>query len=209
MTHSRPAGRAAAPKILLTGFDRFADLVANPSEAIVRQIAAAPPSGITLDTAVLPTDYQAATRKLLSLLRNRRPDAVILLGVAATRNAIELERVAINLDDSETPDNSNRRRRGRRIAAGGPVGYWSTLPISRMAAALRRHRIPVAISNHAGNFLCNHVFFRARHYLEDQSSPVPCGFIHVPQVDGEHWTLASLENAIRLCLATVARRRPK
>jgi pyroglutamyl-peptidase len=38
----------------------------------------------------------------------------------------------------------------------------------------------VAWSDDAGGFLCNHVFYRAREWLERRGLLVPCGFVHLP-----------------------------
>jgi pyroglutamyl-peptidase len=51
----------------------------------------------------------------------------------------------------------------------------SRLPIDRLVRALRRARIPAAVSHHAGTFLCNHVF-----YVALAETRVPCGFVHLP-----------------------------
>jgi pyrrolidone-carboxylate peptidase len=60
----------------------------------------------------------------------------------------------------------------------------------------------VAISNHAGAYLCNHVFYVARHFLEQRGRAVPCGFIHLPQASDDEpgLPLAVLMDAVNCCL---------
>jgi pyroglutamyl-peptidase len=137
-------------------------------------------SGAELITAVLPTEYVAATRQLRRLIRSTRPNAVVCLGVATRRDGISLERVALNLDDEATPDNVGTIRRGRKISPSGPDLYWSTLPLEQLLRALRKGRVKAAISNHAGAFLCNHAFYVARHETARSRRQIPCGFIHLP-----------------------------
>ena len=98
---------------------------------------------------------------------------------------LRLERVALNLDGSETPDNSGEIIQGRLIASQGPAAYWSRLPLTLMLDALEERGIPAAISNHAGAFLCNHVFYVARHQVDQMGLTSLCGFIHVPGMSAE------------------------
>ena len=105
---------------------------------------------------------------------------VLCLGVAAAREQICLERFALNLDDELSPDNAKQVRNGRRIVRGAPLAYETTLPIMRMLAALKKRGIPARISNHAGTYVCNHVFFAARHEIEKTHKKIPCGLIHMP-----------------------------
>lgn len=96
---------------------------------------------------------------------------------------MQLERVALNLDDSETVDNRGELRVGGMIDAEGPVGYWSTLPLEEMRSRMMAAGTRVSISNHAGTFLCNHVFYAARHEIERSGRRIPCGFVHLPEID--------------------------
>jgi pyroglutamyl-peptidase len=169
-------------KILLTGFEPFGTVRVNPSEQIVRKISAAAPSRDKqhLFLEVLPAEYRLAEKKIRRLIRTIRPEAVVCLGVAAARDAICLERVALNLDDGEFADNAGQVRSGRMIVRGGPVAYWSTLPLGRMQKALKRRGIRATLSNHAGTYVCNHVFYAARHEIERTRNHARCGLIHVP-----------------------------
>lgn len=173
-----------APMILLTGFNRFGELEVNPSELIVESIAGRTrESGRTdLVTEVLPTEYRRAGDRMAELIREFRPEAILALGVATGAPFLLLERVALNLDDCEVPDNSGEIAEGRLIEAEGPAAYWSSLPLMDMLEALERLGVPAVISNHAGTFLCNHIFYVARHRVEQLGIPCRCGFIHVPGV---------------------------
>lgn len=168
-------------RILLTGFEPFGTLRANPSELVVRTIASRA-HGDDLIAEILPTEFSAAERKIRKLIRSLRPDAVICLGVAASRERICLERIALNLDDEVLPDNAGRVRSGRWIVRDGPLAYQSTLPLKRLLQALEKEGIAAAISNHAGTYVCNHVFYVARHEIERLQNRAVCGLIHVPNI---------------------------
>jgi len=193
-------------RVLLTGFEPFGDIAVNPSQCIVEHFQAQRRDDLI--TRILPTEYQRAGDCVRAAIRECSPDAVISLGVAARRPQINLERIAVNVDDASIADNAGYLASGERIAPDGPVGYWSTLPLQAMKAALEAHNIPVTISNHAGAYICNHAFYTARHTLEMLNRPIPCGFIHVPallKVRGESGSSSGLAleimiEAVEICL---------
>jgi pyroglutamyl-peptidase len=115
------------------------------------------------------------------LLRRHRPALVIGFGLAAGRAAVTPERVAINVDDARIPDNAGAQPVDRPVVRGGPAAYWSTLPIKAIVAALTREGIPAAVSQTAGTFVCNHVFYGLMHALA-RTPGVRGGFVHVPAV---------------------------
>lgn len=195
--------------ILLTGFNRFADLEANPSELIVEAIAGRSRAAGRADvvTEVLPTEYRRAGERIRELIRQLKPDAILGLGVAAGSRSFRLERIALNLDDSNEPDNAGEIALGRRIEAEGPAACSSNLPLTPMLDALERLGIPAVISNHAGAFVCNHVFYLARYHVEQSGIPCRCGFIHVPCASSQVTTprdfslpLALMADGIEACL---------
>ena len=203
-------------RILLTGFDSFKGVRVNPSEQVVRALGARRrnENGAELITAVLPTEYVAATRQLRRLIGSARPDGIVCLGVATRREIISLERVALNLDDDATPDNAGIIRRGRKIAPSGPDVYWTTLPLERLQQALRRKRVKAYVSNHAGTFLCNHAFYIARHEAARARRRIPCGFIHLPGTNRagagrgkfkRKYSVALLVRAVECCLEVLQR----
>jgi pyroglutamyl-peptidase len=89
----------------------------------------------------LPVDRHHAVAKALDLLRADRPDFVIMLGQAGARYRINPERVAINIDDFRIPDNAGNQPRDEFIIEGGPVGYFSTLPIRAIADRINKAHI--------------------------------------------------------------------
>lgn len=194
-------------RALVTGFTTFGEHAVNPSRLIVEALAH---QRSDLVTAVLPVAYRSAGEQIRSLIRQHEPDAVLMLGLAARRSAINLERFALNIDDAALPDNAGETRRGQVIAEGSPAAYVSTLPLDAMQRLLAARDVPVVISNHAGAYLCNHVFYAARHYLEQTGQAIPCGFIHVPAVgDAEPaLPLATLIDAVNCCLDVLSETAP-
>ena len=66
------------------------------------------------------------------------------------------------------------------VVAGGPVGYWSTLPVKAMVQALKDQGVPASVSSSAGTYVCNHVFYGLMHFLASEGGRRRGGFIHVP-----------------------------
>jgi len=191
--------------ILLTGFEPFGNATSNPSGEIVKQI-----SGDNIVTAILPVAYTQSAERLLSLIEQHKPNAVICLGQAEGRTAITPERVAINLDDARLADNEGVLRNDVKILQDGPDAYFSTLPINDIVAAIKAQGIPAAVSLSAGAFLCNHVFYVAQNKFA--GSDVRSGFVHVPLMDSQAtefpglptMPLGQMVTAVRAILEVVA-----
>jgi pyroglutamyl-peptidase len=197
-------------KILLSGFDPFADLATNSSQAIVEEIEKRwkHRKPVHLTTEILPTVYGAAEERIRSLIREIRPDVILCLGVAESRSEINLERRALNCDNETAPDNAGDVRLGQQIA-DGPASYMSTLPLEEMRSALERDGIPVVFSESAGTYVCNHVFYAALHEVERLNLVAKCGFVHVPVMDEKHrhgLPLETMVSAIERCLDVIVTR---
>ena len=142
--------------------------------------ADAPPPGTRIVTEILPVSYARAGAVLDAAARRLRPDALILTGLAAGRAELSIERVALNIDDAPIADNDGDRRTDRPVVTGGPAAYFATLPIKAVLAAIHAAGAPARVSQTAGTFLCNHVFYRARHLAATELPSMRVGFIHMP-----------------------------
>jgi pyroglutamyl-peptidase len=178
--------RQPTQTILLTGFEPFGDdpgaLCLNPSAAIAAALHGQRIGDWRIAGHVLPCEYGRSARVLKTLMREYQPQAMICLGQAGGRNAISIERIAINWDEAALADNAGILRTGQPIFKTAPAAYFSTLPIHAMQDALLSKSIPAEISSSAGQFVCNHVFFSLMHALrrEKSSNKTRAGFIHVP-----------------------------
>ena len=173
--------------ILVTGFEPFGGEKINPSQEIARALDGREIAGRRVVGAVLPCVFGASVAELKRLLRTQRPELVVCLGLASGRAEITPERVAINVDDARIADNAGAQPVDRPIVRRGPAAYWSTLPVKAIVAALRKRGVPASISQTAGTFVCNHVFYGLMHALAKQRAlrrgsglASRGGFIHVP-----------------------------
>lgn len=172
--------------VLLTGFAPFAGAAVNESSEAVR--LAAPPlraSGLRVETLELPVEFGRAGEQLADAVREHRPSLAIAVGLAAGRTGITPERVAINMRDARIPDNAGASPVDEPVVAGGPVGYLSGLPIKAMVASLAADGVPGSVSQTAGTYVCNDVFYALQHLLatEGELADIRGGFVHVPAAD--------------------------
>lgn len=164
--------------VLVTGFEPFGGEKTNPSADIARSLHGRVIEGHRVHGAVLPCVFGDAIEALKKQLAAHKPVLVICVGQAGGRTGVTVERVAINVDDARIPDNAGVSPIDDAIVARGPVGYWSSLPIKAIVKALRDAGIPAEVSQSAGTFVCNHVFYGLMHLLSKRRARG--GFVHVP-----------------------------
>ena len=164
-------------RVLISSFEPFGGELINPSQEVTNALAG------EFDTITLPVSRHVAPEALIAEVRKTRPDTLIMLGECGGSAEILLERVAINLDDFPIPDHAHNQPKEEDIFPDGPKAYFSTLPLNAIKCALTQKRIPCRISNSAGTYLCNHLFYCLRHYLEN--SPTKAGFIHLPYLPAQ------------------------
>ena len=171
-------------KALVTGFEPFGADAVNPSRKAVLRLPARL-GDLAIETRVLPTVFGRAIAALDDALVTVWPDIVLCVGLAGGRAELSLERVAVNVDDARIPDNDGQQPFGRPVVAGGPAAYFATLPIKAAAGALREAGLPAVVSNTAGTFVCNHVFYGLMHLVVTRHLPVRGGFLHVPYLPSQ------------------------
>jgi pyroglutamyl-peptidase len=205
-------------KALVTGFEPFGGDPVNPALDALPCL----PSRLghlEIATRVLPTVFGRSLEALDAALKTTHPDLVLCVGLAGGRAALSLERVAINLDDARIPDNEGRQPIDRAIVPGGPAAYFTTIPIKAAVAALREAGLPAIVSNTAGTFVCNHVFYGLMHRAATAWPGLRGGFLHVPYLpaqaarctgtggDAPSMALADIVRGIETILAVAAARR--
>lgn len=200
-------------KALVTGFEPFGGDRINPSfEAL--QLLPSRLGTIEISTQALPVVFGAALPALREAVATIRPDIVLGVGLAGGRMELSLERVAINVDDARIPDNNSNQPIDRPVVADGPAAYFATLPIKAAVVALREAGLPAAVSNSAGTFLCNHVFYGLMHEAAKSGNRFRSGFLHVPYLPNQaarqpgtpSMALEQIVEGIEIILATAAAR---
>lgn len=171
-------------KALVTGFEPFGSDPINPAREALGLLPACLGS-LEIATWVLPTVFGRSLDVLDTALGATHPDLVLCVGLAGGRVTLSLERVAINLDDACIPDNEGRQPIDRPIVPGGPPAYFATLPVKAATMALREAGLPASVSNTAGTFVCNHVFYGLMHRAATTRPALRGGFLHVPYLPAQ------------------------
>jgi len=166
--------------VVVTGFEPFSGEIVNPSWQVARALNGRQLGGLQVHAACLPCVFGDALAVLDDVLAQVvRPRLVLALGQAAGRADFSIERIAINVDDARMADNAGAQPVDAPVVAGAPAAYFATLPIKAMVAALRNAGLPASLSQSAGTFVCNHVFFGLMHRLAARPG-VRGGFMHLP-----------------------------
>jgi pyroglutamyl-peptidase len=194
----------AVMRILVTGFEPFGGQSLNPSWEVARALNGFALEGAQVVSVQLPCVFVQALPALQQALAQHRPDIVLALGQAEGRCDFSVERVAINVMDARIADNAGAQPIDVPVIAGGPAAYFSTLPIKALVAGLRAGGFPASVSQTAGTFVCNQVFYALQHALAGLG--VHSGFVHLPLLPEQaaHWkgpTLPSWPASLQIAAA--------
>jgi len=187
------------PTVLVTGFDPFGGADVNPSWMAAQALHGRMVAGHRLIGAQLPTVFGRSIEVLRDLLHHYRPALVLVTGQAAGRAALSLERIAINVNDARIPDNAGAQPVDTPVVAGGPAAYFTGMPIKAMLAALLAEGINAEVSQTAGTFVCNHVFYALMHELATRHDlgRTRGGLIHVPWLPAQGQPSMRLDEIVR------------
>jgi pyroglutamyl-peptidase len=186
--------------LLITGFDPFGGMTVNPSWEVVKNL----PEQIgnwKLCKLQIPTVFGLGAQTVLEKAQRIHPDAILCLGVAASRSAVTPERIGINIRTARIPDNRDNQPAEEPVIPGGPDGLFSTMNVSAMAAAIEKLGLPGTVSNTAGTFVCNDTLYTLLHHYRNSS--VKVGFIHVPQLPQQGSPSLPLEDTLRAVTAAI------
>lgn len=194
------------PTVLVTGFEPFGGEQLNPSWMAAQALHGRTVAGHRLIGAQLPTAFGRSLEVLRDLLHRHHPALVVCTGQAGGRTALSLERIAINVNDARIPDNEGAKPVDTPVVAGGPAAYFTSMPIKAMLAALLSEGINAEVSQTAGTFVCNHVFYGLMHEIETRHDlrRTRGGLIHVPWLPTQGQPSMRLEeivNGLRVAIA--------
>ncbi len=167
-------------KILVTGFDPFGGEAVNPALEAIKKLDGLVIAGAVVKICEIPTVRWKSIAAVKEAIAKIDPEIIIAVGQAGGRTDISIERIGINIDDYRIKDNEGNQPIDECIESDGPSAYWSTLPIKKMVEVLREKGIPASVSNSAGTFVCNHVFYGLMHQLHVEGNKRRGGFIHIP-----------------------------
>lgn len=189
-----------ARKLLITGFEPFGGMTVNPAWEAVSRL----PEGIgdfAVEKRMVPTVFGKAGQMCLETAEKLCPDVILCVGQAGGRNKVTPERVAINLRQAGIPDNNGNRPQGEPVVPGGPDGLFATVPVDKMAAAIRQTGLPGEVSNTAGTFVCNDLLYTLLYRY--RGTPTRVGFLHVPFLPEQGTPSLPLEDILNALKAAI------
>lgn len=151
---------------LITGFTAFSQFAVNPS-ALLAEGSGRP--FVLLEVAYAAVDLFVSTLELNTI------DRVVLMGVAGTSSTFRLETLAQNRID-RAADVRGHVPPSDFIDANAPIALLGTLWPAHWLASPPAHAV---ISDDAGGYLCNYLYFRMLLRFPNTS----IGFLHVPPTD--------------------------
>ena len=170
--------------MILTGFEGYGGRGINPAEEVIKALDGEVVAGAAVSGHVLPVAYTDLRQRLHGIVGEDRPEAVIALGLWPGETVIRLERVAVNVNAFEIPDNEGTLDNGP-VVEGGTLAYPATLPLEEIQGRLLAADIPARLSSSAGNFLCNATMYCLLEAVERAGLNIPCGFIHLPYLPAQ------------------------
>ena len=190
-------------KLLITAFDPFGGETVNASQEAVSVL----PDKIgdwELYKLTVPVVFGKAAQTVIDFTKKCPVDAVLCIGQAAGRAAVTPEMIAVNLRYARIPDNDGNCPKDEPVE-NGKEARFSTMPVRRMAEAIRAAGIPASVSYSAGVYVCNDLYYCLLSHFD--GTDVKVGFIHVP-VTPAQGTLSSgnsleTETAARALLAAI------
>jgi pyroglutamyl-peptidase len=169
-------------RVLIAGFGPFPGAPFNPTAllttALARQRRPAL-SQIEIESHVFMTAYTEVDRDLRRLLA-RKPDIVLIFGLAAGRRHVSVETRARNAVSLLSPDASGRRPHRATIDIGKPRSRAGNTPSAPLLRALRQSGVRAHLSRDAGRYLCNYAYWQALRHVEANRPLVQ--FVHIPRV---------------------------
>ena len=161
-------------RILITSFEPFGGAVTN----ITQDILSALPSNIGKVEVIkqcLPVSFERAPIALREIITEHNPDMLLLLGQCPNGENIRLERFAMNMMDSQKADNDGYCPSEQVIYSNAPLAYRTPINIKTIVQHLQEEKLPVVVSNSAGLYVCNRVYYEALHLQQNAL------FVHIPK----------------------------
>jgi pyroglutamyl-peptidase len=172
-------------RILITGFGPFPGAPFNPTrELVARLVKLRRPAFADVERTshIFNVSYGDVDRDLPRLLAERRPDVLLMFGLAARTPHVRIETRARNAITTIWPDAGRTRIALGKIAAGGKDALTFGPHTARLLRAALQTDVHAKSSRDAGRYLCNYLCWRAIEASTASSQPPLTAFIHVPLV---------------------------
>jgi pyroglutamyl-peptidase len=111
----------------------------------------------------LPVEIKTASEKAIAYFKQIQPSAIICCGMAESRDKLTIE--------------SN--------AQYNNICLQTTVDLPQLISCLS----DTSISNDAGKFVCEGLYYQILNYLQNTNLAIPCIFVHVPVLTEQNKTI--------------------
>jgi len=147
--------KSSVTQILLTSFTTWkSHQRSNASDDLLIEIQQSNPSSDLHFLRQLPVDFQLAPKQAIAHINKLQPDAIILCGMAESRQKLTVESRAI----------------------AGEMVFHTKVDLEQLIEGLEF----TEISHDAGRFVCEALYFATLKHLHEAGLDCPCIFVHVP-----------------------------
>lgn len=175
-------------KVLVTAFEPFGGDTVNASWEAAKRV-----DGFCFDDAVvaarmLACAFEICLSEFAMAFERLGPCAVLMTGQAARRGSISVERFARRRASGAAPDNCGR---SCAALASGPDVAEATVSARAVTRAIQEAGYVARVSDDAGCYVCNHLYYNALRYLAARSPATSAIFVHLPATPTQSPPLAS------------------
>lgn len=165
-------------KILLTGFKPFGKNKRNPTLKLIEELKKRRKENINI--LELEVVYGLDGEKAVEKIKDEKPELVLSFGLAGGRDKVCLEVKAVNSRDSAMKDNQGQRFTNEKIS-DGPLFYLTNLNVEHIKEKMNSELF--MLSESAGTYVCNDVYYQELDYIYQNQLNVVCGFVHIPYTE--------------------------
>lgn len=167
--------------ILITAFEPFAGNELNPSYEVLKLL----PDNfcdIKIKKILCEVSFKDAFKPIKEELDKNSYDVVIMLGQYGGINNIRLEMASHNIISSSKPDNDGVIPEQQPIIDGADYGYFTCIDVWSLHRKLAANGIKVDISESAGTYVCNFIYFSCLNYIRIHNRNIKAMFVHLPYI---------------------------
>jgi len=169
-------------RVLITGFGPFPGAPYNPTMPLVKRLTQLrrPAFGdVELIGHIFHVTCGTVDRELRELIVQRRPQALLMFGLAYRTALVRIETRARNAITTLFPDaDRNRARKGSIIDGADAMMFGPHT--AKLLRAADSTGIDARPSRNAGSYLCNYLSWRAIEATSKDDGPALAAFVHIP-----------------------------
>jgi pyroglutamyl-peptidase len=169
-------------RVLITGFGPFPGAPYNPTMPLVKRLTQLrrPAFGdVELIGHIFHVTCGTVDRELPELIVQRRPQALLMFGLADRTAHVRIETRARNAITTLFPDaDRNRARKGSIIDGADAMMFGPHT--AKLLRAADSTGIDARPSRNAGSYLCNYLSWRAIEATSKDDGPALAAFVHIP-----------------------------